>query len=366
MVRNLACAVVCTAALSPAQFIAAGTSLRTYANSFTRGGAGMGAGELMQRFDADLVRGFGVEAAYPGQQIVHGVSIHGRDFGGSVPDGLVTVTLYTEDPANPDYPLLSQPLGSVPGVALQSFPISLTYVYFTPPVQVPVGRDLFVGVRVNATTSQIGGARLNQLPGGSGGTTYDLAGGGMPTSPPSANSFRLFRDLTTNTLTYQSRGQYMIELLCTTPGGFPATLSNQPNYSNGAPGATTMLSGLHPDAASPPLNPNRADEVGFLFYDPDLAVGSPVAFIASFSDFGPVVALDTLVPGSVGGLCLDTTTLFPLSVATLSAGHDTFAQTLIPPATRLVLQGQFWTQQAIGLDLAAGVLRGTLCGKQRF
>lgn len=368
MLRNLACAVFVAATVMPAQtLIPAGTSLHTYANSFTRGLAGMGAGELVQRFDADMIRGFGVEAAYPGQQVVRGVSIHGRDFGGSVPNGLVDVTLYTEDPANPDYPLLTQPLGSVTGVALQSFPFALTYVYFTPPVLAPVGGDLFVGVKVNATTSQIGGARLNLLPGiVSSSLPYDLAGAGMPTSPPSANSSRLFRDLTTNAMTYQSRGQYMIELLTTAPGGFPATLSNQTSISNPPPGATTMMSGLYPDAASPPLNANRVDDVGFVYVDPVLAIGSPVAFIASFADFGPVVALDTLVPGSVGGLCLEPSALFPLAVATLSTGHDAWVQTTIAPAVRPALHGQFWTQQAIGFDLTTGVLRGTLCGKQKF
>ncbi len=39
-----------------------------------------------------------------------------------------------------------------------------------------------------------------------------------------------------------------------------------------------MLSGLHPDAASPPRNPGRADDVSFVYGDYALPLGSPVLF----------------------------------------------------------------------------------------
>lgn len=360
--------VLLFAAALPAQLFLAGTSQRTVANSYTRAMAGFGAGELLQKFDADQLRGFGIEAAFPNVQTVRGVVLQVRDFGSSVPDGSFTLSLYTEDPLRPDFPELSSPLVSLPGLIANGFPLGVTTVVFPNPVGVPIGRDLFVGVRVNAMTSQFGGTRLNVLFGNAGASNYELPGGGLPTSPPEQASHRLFRDVVTDAVTYQSSGQYMIDLLTSAPSGFPSALTNQANYalSTIVPGCTTMLSGLHPDAASPPRRPGRVDEVGFVYTDPLLAPGDPVLFVASFGTFGPIVPLHQLVPGSVGGLCLPTTDLFPLGIVALGAGNSAFLMQTLDPAVRPALHGQAWVQQAIGYDLVNGVLRGSQCGRQRF
>jgi hypothetical protein len=345
----------------------AGTALRNVANAFSRGGAGTGAGELLQRFDADEIRGFGADAAHPGMQVVHGVALQARDFGFNVPDGAFDVTLYTEDPLRPDHPDLANPLGTVPDVVAVPLPLGATFAYSRPPALAPVGRDVFVGVRVNPTTAAFGGLRLNLLSSAVSSTIYDQTGAGMPASPPEANSRRLFRDVATNQLTYLARGQYMLDLLVATPSGFPTALTNQASYplSTVSPGTTSMLSGLHPDAASPPQNAGRADEVGFVFRDVNLAAGTPIVFAAAFADFGPVVPLATLVPGSSGALCLDTVALFPLGVELLAAS-EAWLVTAIAPTVRASLHGQSWTQQAIAFDLTSGTLHGSGCGKQRF
>jgi hypothetical protein len=355
---------------TPAQAVfPAGTALRAVANSFTRGGAGMGAGELLQRFDADELQGYGVEAAFPGVQVVRGVVVQARDFGSSTPSGLFDVTLYGEDPLRPGFPDLAHALATATGISGSSIPLTYTAVPFPVPALVPPGVDLFVGIRVNATTSQFGGVRLNVLWGTPQATSpHDLAGAALPTSPPEQNSHRLFRDLTTGTLTYLSRGQYMLDLLTTAPGGFPTAITNQPHYpiSLGAPGATTMLSALHPDASSPPQHAGRADDVGFLYRDPALPVGSLVAFVGAFADFGPLVPLATYVPGSLGGTCLDAGAAFVLGFATTNAGFDAWWTTPVPAGARPVLHGVAWTQQAIGFDAGTDTLRGTQCGKQVF
>jgi hypothetical protein len=200
-----------------------------------------------------------------------------------------------------------------------------------------------------------------------GTAPYDLAGAGLPSSPPEANSFRLVRDLN-NQLTYQSRGYYTMDLLTLAPGGFPTALTNQTNcgISTTVPGATTMLSGLHPDVTSPPANPGRADDVGFLYYDPGMPTGMPVAFLAAFGGFGPIVRLATIVPGSVGGSCLDSASSAVLGFAMLDQNGVAYYMTPVPAAARPLLAGLSWAQQAIGFDTNTGVLRGSQCGRQRF
>lgn len=349
-----------------AQLFPAGASQTTSSVLFTRGSAGLGAGELIQRFDAEDWRGFGVDAGFQGFQLVGGVAFAGRDFGSNTINGLVDVYLYAEDPATPNFPDLAAPLAHVDDVQLPPL-FGLATVYFPQPAQLPVGSDLFVGVRLKPTTSNFGGSRLAVVYGYALGSSYDLAGGGMPTAPAVANSYRMFRNLTTNTVVPESRGQYMIELLTVTPSGAPTAITNQVNFgvSTVPPGTTSMLSGLHPDAAAPPANPGRADDVGFLFGDWSMPALSPVVFIAAFADFGPVVPLDTLVPGSLGSLCIDPAALFPLGVAPLTAGSASLV-TVIPAAVRPLLAGESWTQQAIALDPTTGTLRGSQCGKQHF
>ena len=54
----LRCALLLSAQLT-AQLQPAGTSLGTSTTTVTRGGVGNGTGELLQRFDADQLHGFG-------------------------------------------------------------------------------------------------------------------------------------------------------------------------------------------------------------------------------------------------------------------------------------------------------------------
>lgn len=366
--RAIAIALALAASLPAQNLFAAGNVFRTASASYTRGPAGFGAGELLQRFDASDITGFGVEAAYPNVHVVRGVLVHMRDFGSSTPNGLVDVTLYTEDANRPGYPDLSAPLGGRSGVQPPFSVLTYANVPFATPVLVPPGRDLFVGVRIPATTSNFGGVRLAVITSGSSGNYRDLAGPGLPSAPPEENSYRLYRDLATDVVTFGARGQYQIDLLTTSPGGFPAAITNQSYFpiSTIAPGTTTMLSGLHPDAASPPLNAGRADDVAFFYSDYALPTGSPVLFLGAFAEFGPVVPLSQHTPGSVGGLCLDQSAMFVLGLVPLNQASECWHVTVVPAGVRPLLRGLTWTQQAIGLDLAAGTLRGTQCGKQWF
>jgi len=346
----------------------AGTVIRTSSATYTRGPASMGAGELLQRFDADDLRGFGIEAAFPGVQVVRGVALSIRDFGSSTPNGLFDVTLYTESLSQPGYPDLQAPLGGETGVTANSIPGVFTLVAFPAPALVPIGRDLFVGIRIPATTSSFGGVRLTVIAGSASASTYDLAGTGLPIFPPEENTYRLYRDLTNNAVTFGARGQYQIDLLTSCPSGTPTTISNQASFplSTAAPGASTLLSGLHPDAASPPLNNGRADDVAFLYGDTGLPLGSLVVFVAAFAPFGAVVPLAQFVPGSIGGACLDQGQAFVLGFRTLASNTQCWYPTTIPAGARPWIRGLAWTQQAIAFDATNGTLRGSQCGRQKY
>ncbi len=362
MMRRVLLALLTLPAVAAAQsYQMAGSLLRISSATYSRGTFGTGAGELLQRFDADDLTGYGIEIGTPGMQVVRGVVLGGRDFGGG--SNLVDVTLYTEDPARPGHPDLGAPLGGTTGVQLPGQVLSFAFVYFPAPVRAPLGRDLFVGVRIPPSSGTFAGAWLMVLTG-----TVDVAGPGLPTSPPEANSYRLYRNVTTNGLAYGSRGQFLIDLLTTSPSGMAATISNQASYPVAGlpPGVTTLLSGLHPDAASPPRNAGRADDLAFLFTDVDLVPGSLVAFLASFQGFGIVQPLASLVPGSVGGVCLDQPSAFVTGLGWLDQQRSAAYVTTVAPGARLVLRGASWAQQAIAFDSQNGVLRGSQCARQHF
>jgi hypothetical protein len=361
-------AIACTTQLPAQALLVAGNVLRTASATYTRGASGFDRGELLQRFANHDMTGFGVEAAHPNMHVIHGIVVHMRDFGTSIPNGLVDITLYTEDPNRPAYPDLQNPLGGRTGVQPPIVVLTYLQVPFSTPILAPQGRDLFVGIRVPAFTDQFGGVRLALITSSTTASLHDRAGPGMPTSPPEANSYRLFRNLNTDAMHYEARGQYQIDLLTRSPSGFAATITNQGSYpiSNHPPGVSTLLSGLHPDAASPPLHAGRADRVSFFYHDFVLPVGSPVFFLAAFANFGPIVPLANYAAGSVGGHCLDQTQSFVLGFAPTNASFECWHTTNIPNPVRPLLRGISWSQQAIGLDPASGAMRGTQCVMQHF
>lgn len=351
--------------LSAQSYQQLGTLLRTGGLTYSRGNLGTAAGQLLQRFDARDTIGIGVDPAQPGMMVIHGVLLGAREFGFSV-SPTIDITLYAEDPARPHYPLLSQPLGGAAGVPPPNSLVRQPY-QFVPPVLAPTGRDLFVGITVSAITMPIGGVNIGYLPGSGPLTEWDEAGAGMPSSPPEENSYRLSVD-TAGNVTYLSRGQFLIDLLTLMPSGYPCSLANQSThrFSLVVPGATTMMSGLHPDAASPSLNAGRADDPGFLFADTDLPVGSAVFFVASFQGFGPVTPLANYVSGSVGSLCLDLADAEVIGVEVLNTSNQAWHMTPIPAAVRLLIAGNSWAQQAIGVHPSTGVWRGSACSRQLF
>lgn len=364
-------ALLLSAAATGQQLQFAGTMQRNQPGGFTRGSAGSNAGELLQRFDADDMRGFGIEPGFPGVQVVRGIWMQAKTILPGFSDGGPRLSLYIEDPLRPNFPDLQSPLfvwNSAVGVSPPLAVNGDTYFALPTPVMVPIGQDLFVGYTVNASSGPVNGRMINILPSSATSTTGDLPGAGMPLSPPEEAGIRLFRNLTTDAMHYEVGGQYMIELITATPSGFPTALTNQGNFNVGLtpPGGTSMLSGLHPDAAFPPRNAGRADDVGFLFTDQGMQAGDPVLFLASLSGFGPVTPLDQMAPGSVGALCLPDLDAIPLAIVPLGTNFRASIVWTIDSAVRPLLLGNSWALQAIGYDSVDGVLRGSMCCRQRF
>src|SRR5262252_5761929 len=73
----------------------AGNLQRAPSVAYTRGLYGNAASEMIQRFDASELCGYGVESAYPGVHVVRGIIVALHDFGGTG-SRLVDVTLYAE------------------------------------------------------------------------------------------------------------------------------------------------------------------------------------------------------------------------------------------------------------------------------
>jgi hypothetical protein len=165
-------------------------------------------------------------------------------------------------------------------------------------------------------------------------------------------------------LSYNTKRQLVIDLLTPNPGCAATAVTNQAQYaiSNAVPGSGGLLSALHPDARSAPLNPGRADDIGFSYLDPTHADGTFVLFFADFTGFGPELSLQGIVAGSRGVVCLPVATLqnFGSAVTTAGAAH---LHIPIPAPVRAVLAGVPMFMQALAFDV---VLHATPCVRRVF
>ena len=111
-----------------------------------------------------------------------------------------------------------------------------------------------------------------------------------------------------------------------------------------------------------PLNPGRADDIGFSYLDTTHADGTFVLFFADFTGFGPELSLQGIVAGSRGVACLPLATMqnFGSAVTTSGVAH---LHIPIPPPVRSVLAGVSMYMQAVALDV---VLHASPCVRRTF
>ena len=300
------------------------------------------------RFDADRYAAFGVDPAQPGVREILGVRCLLEDLEGATADP-VAFSVMTANALNPGHPDAQNPIATTGPLALPvgsgplAFDVSLA---FQTPVAAPAGADLYMAVR-----------HLNPLaPSYSDGTMVGAVmrfllppGAAAPTASP-ADTYSGFYVPNTGTLAYGFQQQYLIEPLLASGGVASAMVASA---QTPFPGSSGMFVSQFPDAASPPLHAGRADDLGMAFVRPGLPAGSLVFFFADFTgQFAPEQPLATLLAGSTGALCIDTTvaTSFGLVVST---GAATARVTAIAAAARPLLAGVSVVQQAVALDVGS-------------
>ncbi len=354
----------------------------------SRGSMAGRAGELLFRFDSSDYTAIGrPQNTSPTANDIDGIRFILQD-----QDALTVepynLNIYGEDPLNPDFPNFAAgapggtnalgtfgPFNSPAGAAgPAAWFITVT---FTTPVGVPAGQDMFLGVDLAAAAGagwtadglsvQISlGTNPNFPPPTT--NTYDLQGPALIS--PFSNSYGLVHDRTNSLFAYGGKRQGAIDIMTLGPAGVGTAITNQPNYptSNAAPGTASFMSGLHPDAANPPLNGARVDDIGYVYFDHVLPTGSLVLYLADLAVSPVQLPLAQFVPGSVGVVCLTPalTTLSFAVTATQGAGAMTSFNLFIPAAARNTLLGSSFAFTAIGFDPVAGILRGAPCVTQKF
>jgi hypothetical protein len=341
----------------------------------SRGGL-LGPGTAFARIDADDYIGWATDPAVPGARVITGIDCIVQDQDAVLTPELFDVGIYPEDPFAPGFPLgfagvvgaLGLPGPAAPAAGVVS--AAYVAVAFGAPIVMPIGIDVFIGLvfppALAWPADGISFQVVLGLPLGVAFPTFDMAGPAMgaPVAPwTPANSYGAYAPLGGPAF-YASRRQIWADIDSTAPGGVVTTMAAEATFpiAGAAPGTTSFMSGLHPDAAFPPLNPGRADDVGYVVNDDVAAAGSLVFFMADFG-LGFELPMGLFSPGAVGTFCLPTGIVTAIGFL---AGGTASNVLLIPPGARPGLLGLELTQQAVTFDLANGTLRGTPCGSQKM
>lgn len=343
---------------------------------------------IFDRFDKETYAGF-TTGAVPFTRQITGVNAVIQDQNLATQE-LFTLAVFQGDPQNPNFPDVQSVVVSGPFVlplatGNGAFDASAN---FATPITVPSTEDVYVGLQFMTAWTLQGGVPVDGLsvheirnvapaqPQAWQG--WDLAGARLPTTvdrsyggyyvpnPPSGPAYPVVT-------------QYKIQPIVPISGGVATTLSNQANHAESTaaaaagftvqePGAGTacMFSGLYPDAASPPRNSGRADDIGQLFFNPALSAGSPVFFLMDFGPFPSAeIPVASFVPGSTGVACLNFGSMVALGFGFLGTNGRAFRVSTFPAAARPLLSGIPWAQQAVALDTGSNTLHATACTIQR-
>jgi hypothetical protein len=332
---------------------------------------------MLARISNADYRDWGVHSDFPTKHDIRGVSLVVQDSDGSTGE-VFTIQGFGENPAAPTLPdpadnflnsaNITIPPGA-PGVAAWLYNLT-----FATPALADIGEDVFLGIGQPAIVAPANGLGVHCVLGAVVGTfaVYDLPGAGMPATPP---SYAVSWTGTAAPGHVTTKVQLRVDPFLDEMSGVATAVTNQTSFviSNTPPGTASFFSGLHPDAASPPKNAGRADDVGFRVEDADLA-GQPIIFFID-ADFSATPA-GLFLPGAAsrGTFCGNAALLMTMGVgvgSTPSGTADPFGgraafNVSLPPAVRVGLQGVNVVWWALGLKLPAGDLYGSPCAKQRL
>lgn len=324
------------------------------------------------RIDQEHYGGWGYDPANPGQRAIQGIRVVLQDQIGSTPETF-GVLIYGEDPAQPDYPDISTSLGGVSGVPVTGTAagaqVSDVLVTFATPILVPAGTDVYPAVDLPQPTGAVwptDGLSVHALYyGATTSGTFDAPGGSHPTATQYGNSgYHVPAIPQAATYTTTPR-QWKIEPILAGATGVAGTVTNQTSapQSNTAPGSSSMASGLHPDAVSPPLNAGRVDDISNRWFRSSAADGTVVLFFFDLGPLGLELPGNLLVPGSTGLACLNTTSAEFVGIGLTLAGEASYTIP-IPAGVRPILGGLSVSHQAAALNAAGGGVDLGICTRQ--
>lgn len=391
--------VLATSGLLLLADVAAQNPLGTFTNMgttfATRGGTAVpnsNNATLFTRHDMEAYAGW-TDGAQPFTRDIAGINFVLQD------ENLATqhnfnLVYYPGDPLNADFPDINN---GVVGATAFVLPLGTGIgafngtANFATPILASSLTDAYVGIQINSPWTIVNGQITDGLSVWEcrstapttpvTGQSWDEPGGSIPSGNP-ANRFSGFYVATPPTgPSYPIRTQYKIQPLVPISGGVAGALTNQTGHPESTatatagfavqdPGAGTacMFSALYPDAAAPPANTGRVDEISQMFENPALAAGSPVFFLIDIGAFGPEVPARNFVPGSTGVSCLSFGTMQNLGFSSLTTIGTTQRARWVatfPAAARPLLSGIDWLQQAVALDIGTNSIHASACTRQR-
>ncbi len=322
-------------------------------------GTAVGA-ELMLRIPGDVVRGLGTFVP-PASHRFRGVLVLMRD--STLADGgLFDVFVYLEN-GNTGRPTITGPM--TPGTTAVASAIGVTTPQGVPdhaievqvpqPVDVPIGKDVFVSVvmrMVGQDLHAVGGTALA----GFSTSSLDACGAGFPTN----ETYTYLHDaggiipMGSSTIGWQ----VMIDLLVDGSSGV-AVSKRAPNEFATA----SFYSGLYPDSAYPPNQTARHDIPGYVFLaNGTLPQGSPVFLLGSVAPFAGLPYI-VLQPGNAI-LHLSPVGLLSLGMATTDGSGRAEVMWLVPAVA--ALRGVEVRTQGFGFDVGTGGAHAGGAARQRF
>ncbi|MCR9247559.1 MAG: hypothetical protein NXI31_21220 [bacterium] len=265
---------------------------------------------------------------------------------------------------------------------------------FATPVSLPADEDVYTGLQLNSAWTITGTpptitdglsvwechAEAPTTP--QAGQAWDVPGAGVPTTSPSDTFSGYYVPNPATGPAYPVKTQFKIQPIVAISGGVAGAVTNQTNHVASTAGSTAgftvqlpgagsavMHSGQFPDAANPPLNAGRADDLTQMFHNDSIDPNSLVFFLIDIGSFNPLeIQAASFVPGSTGVSCLNFGSQQTLGFAplmTVGTSQRAFRITTFPAAARPLLSGINWLQQAVAVDVATNTIHATACTRQR-